>query len=211
MFDELNHRVKNNLGIVIALLNMQARAEAPASDRAQQGCRPGSFNRGPAREPVGAASFGRGRFRGLSGDLVDRLSRSILADGRIGVEVDASSWPVSIDHAVALGIVVNELVTNAAKHAYPPPLSGSIRIRFQPTETGALLTVEDNGRGLPADFAGADGGLGARLVKSFIAQVGGELAIRHRPGATFEIRLPGPPAARSSAVEATTEVLRESH
>ena len=104
----------------------------------------------------------------------------------------AGSHTLSIDHEVALGIVVNELVTNAVKYAYPPPRRGSIHVSFQPTERGATLTVSDSGCGLPADFASAEGGLGAKLVKSFVAQVGGDLTIRHTPGATFEISLPAP-------------------
>ncbi len=208
MFDELNHRVKNNLGIVIALLNMQARSDSAlrtplgkAVDRVQ--------SIAAVHESLSVQHHsGEVDFSGYLRNLGERLSRSLLSDGRIQIEVDAHPYSLSIDHAVALGIVVNELVTNAVKYAYPPPRQGWIRVRFQPMENGALLTVGDDGRGLPEDFAGAGGALGARLVKSFVAQVGGELAIRHRPGATFEIRLPGPPATRDSAMEATTEVLR---
>ncbi|MDB5480567.1 MAG: putative signal transduction histidine kinase [Caulobacteraceae bacterium] len=204
MFDELNHRVKNNLGIVIALLNMQARAGGPvlrtalgkAVDRVQ--------SIAAVHESLSAHhNSGEVDFGGYLRNLVERLSRSILGDGRIGIDVEASSWPLSIDHAVALGIVVNELVTNAAKYAYPAPRTGSIRIRFRPVDSGALLTVCDNGCGLPADFATA-GGLGAKLVKSFVAQVGGELTIRHQPGAAFQIWLPTPAPPNENPLEPAT-------
>ncbi len=212
MFDELNHRVKNNLGIVVALLNMQGRTGSPALRTALGKAVDRVQSIAAVHESLSTQhNSGEVDFGGYLRNLGERLSRSLLSDGRIRIEVEATPWPLSIDHAVALGIVVNELVTNAVKYAYPPPMHGWIRVRFQPVEGGALLSVEDNGSGLPVDFAGPRGGLGARLVKSFVAQVGGELAVRHQPGATFEIRLPGPPKMRDGATATTREVLRESH
>ena len=212
MFDELNHRVKNNLGIVVALLNMQGRTGSPALRTALGKAVDRVQSIAAVHESLSTQhNSGEVDFGGYLRNLGERLSRSLLSDGRIRIEVEATSWPLSIDHAVALGIVVNELVTNAVKYAHPPPMQGWIRVRFQPMERGALLTVEDNGGGLPTDFAGPGAGLGARLVKSFVAQVGGELAVRHQPGATFEIRLPGPSAMHDRAAETTSEVLKESH
>jgi two-component sensor histidine kinase len=211
MFDELNHRVKNNLGIVIALLNMEARAGGPVLRAALEKAVDRVQSIAAVHESLSTQHLsGEVDFGGYLRNLVERLSRSLLSDGRIRIEVEAYPCCVSIDHAVALGIVVNELVTNAVKYAHPPPAQGWIRVRFQPMESGALLSVEDNGGGLPADFDGAGGGLGARLVKSFVTQVGGELAIRHQPGATFEIRLP-PAMPHDSPMESSQRVLRESH
>jgi two-component sensor histidine kinase len=191
MFDELNHRVKNNLGIVIALLNMEGRAGSPALRTALGKAVDRVQSIAAVHESLSAQHrSGEVDFGGYLRNLVDRLSKSLIGDGRIAIEIEACSSTLSVDHAVALGIVVNELVTNAVKYAYPPPREGSIRISFQPMERGAKLTVSDSGRGLPADFTGAGGGLGAKLVKSFVAQVGGDLTIHHQPGATFEIRLP---------------------
>ena len=207
MFDELNHRVKNNLGIVIALLNMEGRAGGPALRAALDKAVDRVQSIAAVHESLSTQHLsGEVDFGGYLRNLVDRLTRSLLSDGRIRIEVEAYPCsPFSIDQAVALGIVVNELVTNAVKYAFAPPLQGLIRVRFQSLEGGALLSVEDNGRGLPADFDGAGGGLGARLVRSFVAQVGGELTIRHQPGATFEIRLPGPPPTRANAVVSTAQ------
>lgn len=212
MFDELNHRVKNNLGIVIALLNMQARAEGPALRTALGKAVDRVQSIAAVHESLSAQHFsGEVDFGGYLRSLVERLSGSLLGDGRIRIEVEACAWTLSIDHAVALGIVVNELVTNAVKYAYPEPRKGSIRVLFQPMEGGARLTVADDGRGLPGDFAGAGGGLGAKLVKSFVAQVGGDLTIRQPPGATFEIRLPAPAPPHDTPVRSPERLLRESH
>jgi two-component sensor histidine kinase len=199
--------VKNNLGIVVALLNMQARAGSAALSAALGKAVDRVHSIAAVHESLSAQHrAGEVDFAAYLRNLVDRLSRSMLEDGRISIEVEACSCSLSVDQAVSLGIVVNELVTNAAKHAYPAPQKGAIRIGFRPIESGALLTVADGGRGLPADFDGAGKGLGARLVKSFVAQVGGELVIRSRPGATFEITLPLPGARYDRSLESHAQV-----
>ena len=173
MFDELNHRVKNNLAMVIALLNTQGRA----GDRALRAALDKAVDRVQSIAAVHESLSAQHRSREVDfgaylRGLVDRLSRSLLVDGRIAIDVEVSAQAVPIDNAVALGIVVNELVTNAVKYAYPPPRRGSIHVSFQPIERGVKLTVSDDGCGLPADFAGAHGGLGAKLVKSLSPRSG---------------------------------------
>lgn len=207
MFEELNHRVKNNLGIVVALLNMQARSGGSALRTALGKAVDRVQSIAAVHESLSTHNnAGEVDFGAYLRNLVERLSRSILGDGRVRIEVEACSCALSIDQAVSLGIVVNELVTNAVKYAFPSPRTGSIRILFHPTQGGAMLTVGDDGCGLPEDFEGAGGGLGARLVKSFVAQVGGALAIRHQPGATFEITLPAPGQQHDSELESEAQV-----
>jgi two-component sensor histidine kinase len=86
-------------------------------------------------------------------------------------------------------MVVNELVTNAVKYAYPAGHTGTIDVGFQLNQGQVLLTVSDLGPGLPIKTAGSERGLGMRLVRSLVDQVGGELVIRSGQGAEFEIRL----------------------
>jgi PAS domain S-box-containing protein len=191
LFDELNHRVKNNLGIVSAILSMQARAGddrlrvelMKAVDRVQ--------SIAAVHESLYAGRrTGEVDFGVYLESLCQSLSKSLLADDRIQLVVDAQSAPIAADHAVPLGMVVNELVTNAIKYAYPAPERGLISVRFQTTRDGALLSVADSGRGLPEDFESKAGGLGVRLLRSMVQQVGGSLTVRRHPGATFEIALP---------------------
>jgi two-component sensor histidine kinase len=122
-------------------------------------------------------------------DLCASLSRSLATDGRITLQVEAEAADLPLDTAVPLGMVVNELVTNAVKHAYPPPQSGLVSVRFRRENDGFRLTVGDGGCGLPEPPSRRDG-LGMTLVGSLVSQVQGQMVVSHHPGATFEITLP---------------------
>jgi len=93
-----------------------------------------------------------------------------------------------LEEAVALGLVVNELVTNAAKYAYPAPAAGVIRIELRNQPGQLVLKVADQGKGLSEN--GAATGIGMRLVRSLVQQCGGELEVgTDGPGASFTVRL----------------------
>jgi two-component sensor histidine kinase len=88
-------------------------------------------------------------------------------------------------------MVVNELVTNAVKYAYPHPDRGQIWVRFMRERDGLLLSVCDSGGGLPEDIeTRPGGGLGMKLVRSLVSQVQGELVSIGPPGTAFKITLP---------------------
>jgi two-component sensor histidine kinase len=89
-----------------------------------------------------------------------------------------------------MGFVVNELVTNAIKHAFPPPCAGEIVVALATDDGFYALTVSDSGAGLPASTGIKETGLGMRLVRAFVGQVGGTIAIRHLPGVEYSIRFP---------------------
>jgi len=191
LFEELNHRVKNNLGIVSAVLGMQARGAEPrvraelmkAIGRVQSISEVhDALYKGHRTEDVDFGPYLEGLCR--------RLSDSLLADDRVRIVVEAQSAPVAVDRAVPLGVIVNELVTNAVKHAYPPPRAGVITVRFSRTDDGAVLSVSDTGRGLAVDAEKKSKGLGMKLLRSLVGQVGGALTLSGPPGASFEIRIP---------------------
>ena len=190
MFDELNHRVKNNLALVSSMLAMQGRGAdlpavrehlAKAVDRIQTIADVhASLYRTSSQDEVDFATYLQ--------DLCARLSGALLEDDRIRIEVAAEPATLPLDKAVSLGVVVNELVTNAAKHAYPPPAAGSISVRLDHRDGDLTLSVGDSGAGLPN--TPPSNGLGMRLVRSLVQQIGGTLDIERHPGATFTITLP---------------------
>ncbi len=191
LFDELNHRVKNNLSMVSSFLQLQARSASPTAReeltkavmRVQSIAQVHSaLYRGARREDVDLGAYIE--------DLCSGLSASLVSDERIVIDVAAQAVVAPVDTAVALGMVVTELVTNAAKYAYPQPARGRVSVRLEREGEEVVLTVSDTGAGLK-DGVGGDGeGLGLRLVKSLAAQLRGDLIAHGPPGATFEIRLP---------------------
>ena len=189
MFDELNHRVKNNLAAVSAMLSMQARAAGDprvseqlnkAVDRIETIADVhASLYRVSSTDQVDFASYLK--------RLCDRLAASLLDGERVRIEVEADPTMTPLDEAVSLGLIVNELVTNAAKYAYPPSVGGVIRVSLRNTPERLILEVSDAGRGLPA--AGFSTGIGMRLVRSLVQQCGGDLQIDRQHGASFVVRL----------------------
>ena len=190
LFDELNHRVNNNLSLVSSILRMKARETDNDAVRDQ-------LLRADARVQS-IAQVHKALYRGPRNDVVDfgayleelcaGIRDSLIHDDRIDVKVEAESIPMTIDTAISLGMVVNELVTNAVKYAYPPPNNGQILVRFVRERDRLLLSVRDSGTGLPDNTESRPGGgLGMKLVRSLVAQVHGELVTLGPPGTAFQI------------------------
>ena len=193
LFDELNHRVSNNLTLVSSILQMKAR-ETDSDDLRDQ------LQRAVSRVQS-IAQVHRALYRGARTDVVDfsaylwelcaAVESTLIDDERIAIKVESEPTSVTIDTAIPLGMVVNELVTNSVKYAYPPPATGQIAVRSARDGDALVLSVRDFGRGLPN---GAEsqrgGGLGMKLVRSLVAQVNGELLTTGPPGVGSEIRVP---------------------
>ena len=102
----------------------------------------------------------------------------MLLRGGVTLDCDVDSAPIQRDHAVSIGLIVNELVTNAAKHAFAGRERGTIAVSWKRRpEGGWRLTVADDGVGMPPgpQPARKDGGLGQRLIEAFAHQAGGTL------------------------------------
>jgi len=188
LFDELNHRVKNNLAMIAGLLDLQAK-DAPTAARgelAKAAERVRSISDVHAAL-AGDAGAGSVDFAAYLEDLIARLDRSLgLREGvRLALRTEPASLPA--EAVVPLGMAVNELVTNAVKYAYPSPAEGPIEVALEREGDDLLLSVRDEGVGLPA--GGGRNGLGMRLVRSLAGQAGGELHVGVGPGARFDIRL----------------------
>ncbi len=188
---EVHHRVKNSLQLVQNLLSLQSRAadneqaaeqlmESAARVRTIAAIHDRLYTTGSALT-LDVAPY----LEGLVSDLSDGMASTL--DGRdIRIESDDVAWPAG--ELPALGLVLTELVTNALKYG-----AGTIRVSFrQPPDGRAVLTVADDGVGLPLDFNPAQSrGLGMRLINGLLRGDGAGLAIERQPaGTAFVARLP---------------------
>jgi two-component sensor histidine kinase len=107
---------------------------------------------------------------------------------RIKLNVDVDDVMLDINTSIPLGLIVNELVTNSLKHAFPPGKSGEINIKFDTTDDKYQLLVKDNGIGFPKDIDYKNTEtLGLRLVTSLTEQIDGEIEFSNSPGTSFKI------------------------
>ncbi|MHB2207683.1 sensor histidine kinase [Methylobacterium sp. CM6257] len=209
---EMSHRVKNSLAIVASLLALQARAaEEPAVQAALTDARSrveaiagvhDQLWRQGDKAGDKAEGQGAGEGEGVPGelDLAPFLEKLVanLASGAPGQRLACTAVPqrISADRAIPIGLLVNELVTNALKYAYPPethPAGGEIRVRAERHPGGLVVEVADDGIGLPAGFeiGRASKSLGMRVVGSLTRQLGGTLTTPPRErGACFRLEVP---------------------
>jgi two-component sensor histidine kinase len=193
LLKEIHHRVKNNLQIISSLLRLQSgqidNAIAKAALRDMQN-RVRSMAlihehlyRSDNLASVDLATYLR--------SLCQQLFRALVtAPGTIQLHLDLAPVRLEIDQAIPCGLLVNELVTNALKHAFPIGRSGVLRVELQPlAERPALrLRVADDGVGLPSTFDPNNlTTLGLKLVSDLSRQIGGRLEIGGGSGTAFEV------------------------
>ena len=177
---EFDHRVKNNFAIVAGLLDMQKRrASDPATVEAlgTAQMRVDSIARAHRHLYRGGDHPGTVEMKDYLGDLCAALAESLFLRGGITLVCDCDEAAVPRDRAVSIGLVINELVTNAAKHAFPRRDLGTIAVTFRAKQDGWVVTVADDGVGMPEAIAapGPDNGLGSRLIEAFARQAGGTI------------------------------------
>jgi len=178
--------VKNNFTLVASLLDMQRRRAGEGETAEALGsalARVESIARAHRHLYRGGATPGTVDMATYIHELCTALAEALFLRGAILLECDAAHAALPRDRAVSIGLILNELVTNAAKHAFGGREGGAIHVRFEPRETGWRLTVADNGGGMPAvaQKKGRPGGLGQRLIEGFVRQARG--TIRTESGA----------------------------
>ncbi len=195
LLKEVHHRVKNNLQVISSLLNLQS-----------------EYIKDPEALQIFAESRNRVRsmaliheklyqshdlaridfadyLRSLTRNLQSSFSKKSAAV-HIGVEVD--DLMLGVDAAVPCGLIVNELVTNCFKYAFPADRAGEIQISMTRTATeGLKLSVADNGVGFPkhVDFKNTDS-LGMQIINTLAEQLDGTIHMTNGTGTKFEICFP---------------------
>ena len=202
LLKEIHHRVKNNLQVVSSLLRLQSAshrdsAVQAALQEAQERIQAialihQKLKHAPDPTRLDLATYVQG--------LAERLVRSYAsAPTLVDLQIRVDPIRLGPDEAVPLGLVLNELVSNALQHAFPPGQGGSLEIDLEGLPGGhALLRVADSGIGLPDGTDLDHGGLGFQLVRALADQLNGTLELERRRGVAIRLTFtpcPGPGAA----------------
>jgi two-component sensor histidine kinase len=189
---EMDHRTKNNFQIVTSLLTLQAARSPSAEVKAALGEAAERLKAVAAVYDALAPSsqgLARVRLQDQLQEICDQIKRGIMPDG-IALSTELEPMLVPHEAAVAIGIIVNELVTNACKHAFGDG-DGAIKVRAWRADGAAYIEVEDDGRGFITGEARP--GLGSRLVTAFLQRLKGRSEVRTSPGGTVHrLRVPLP-------------------
>ncbi|MCU0507258.1 MAG: ATP-binding protein [Anaerolineae bacterium] len=202
LLKEVHHRVKNNLQIVNSLLSLQAQATAnPALASALVDGQARIKAMALIHEKLYASpDLARLDFGDYLRVLVAHLYRIYRPHAApIFLQVDAPATWISVDTAVPCGLIVNELVANALKHAYPDGHSGTVQVQLAPAgEERLRLTVADEGVGLPEEIDLEQvSSLGLQLTVMLTRQINGTIKLVREAGTRFDITFPAPASTHS--------------
>lgn len=197
LLNEVHHRVKNNLQVISSLLNLQAQHVDDPLLRQALG---ESQGRVRAMALTHQLLYERKDYSRIDlGDYIERLSQLLLSSyrgsssARITLRCDLPVEPLYLDfeRVIPCGLIVNELVTNAFKHAFPDGRQGQINIVLQVDGEDLLVSVADNGIGLPAAFDLTQvRSLGLQLVSLLVDQLAGSFTRETGSETRFLLRFP---------------------
>jgi two-component sensor histidine kinase len=189
---EIHHRVKNNLQIVSSMLNLQMNqiSDPEALELFQE-------SQSRVRS---IALFHEKLYQSKDlaqieiAEYLKSLTAGLFATygvdpDRLVLSVNAEDVPLSVDAAISCGLIVNELVSNSLKHAFPERRTGTVEVILRGDGRTAVLEVKDDGVGFPADLDVRNAGtLGLKLVSILTDQIRGSIEVDSARGTRFIIR-----------------------
>ena len=191
---EIHHRVKNNLQVISSLLSLQSRR---VQDQSVQEAILEGRNRVRSMAMIHQDLYQTENLTTIDvGQYIDKLTRNLFASyniepERIEMDTDIEPLQLDVDVLIPLGLILNELITNSLKYAFPQSRPGKIEVSLQ-KEAGQLkLQVTDNGVGMPEDFDPMRStSMGYQLISSFVRKLKGVLELKHREGTQVLLSIP---------------------
>lgn len=193
LLKEVHHRVKNNLQIISSLLRLQ---EGYITDEKALSYLRDSQQRIKSMAIIHeklyqSENFARVNFRNYLQDLSVSVFSSFGHPQKIKLATNLEPVTLSIDLAIPTGLLVNEILTNACKYAFPADRTGTITVEMKKNRkkrNEVLIRIADDGVGLPEDAEKSDT-LGLSLIQTLSKQIDGKLKIGRSDGTSYEIRL----------------------
>jgi PAS domain S-box-containing protein len=194
LLKEIHHRVKNNLVIISSLLNLQSNY---IKDKSSRDMFLESQRRAKSMAIIHERMYQSTDLKRIDfGDYIRTLCMDLYRTyvsnpEKIKLHMDLEPVKVDINTAIPCGLILNELVSNAMKHAFPDDREGELNIKFYSIGKNLILSVLDNGVGFPndIDFKKIDS-LGLNIVNSLVEQIDGEIEMIRDGGTEFTITFP---------------------
>ena len=191
LLKEIHHRVKNNLMIISSLLNLQS---SYIKDKRSKEIFKESQNRANSMALIHERLYQSTDLKRIDfGDYIESLSTDLFHNyatqsGDIDLKIDVEDIFLDINTAIPLGLIVNELITNSLKHAFPDNRKGEIIINFFRKNDHYEFIVIDNGVGFPdeIDYKNTES-LGMQIVTSLTDQIDGQILLNTDNGTSFKI------------------------
>jgi PAS domain S-box-containing protein len=195
LLQEIHHRVKNNLQVISSLINMQVRQLEDSSSRdALEECQTRVQAIALIHEKLyQSKDYSRVPFSDYAKSLASNVFATTgISPAAISLQLDMEEVALGVDKAIPCGLILNELITNALKHAFPPPARGTVRVELRSEgDRRIVFSVSDDGVGMSEKFDLKDShSLGLSLVYTLVEQLEGQVEIRRDRGTTFQITFP---------------------
>lgn len=196
LLKEIHHRVKNNLQVISSLLNMQSRTMA--SQDAKNAVREGQ-SRIKSMALIHQKLYSEDQLSKINmksylSELAGFLHNTYKSGKEVNQTIDAQELLVDVDLALPLGLIVNELMSNAFKYAFDDGEKGQVILSLIKENQEYILKVSDTGKGLPEGFDNKKS-MGMNLVKILVEQLNGVLSYSSHHGTMFTIRFKEPTIA----------------
>jgi two-component system, sensor histidine kinase PdtaS len=196
LMKEIHHRVKNNLMIISSLLELQS---YHLKDEESIEIFKESQNRAKSMALIHERLYRTDSLKNIEfseyiNTLVEDLFSTYTTDpNKIELIIEMEKMDMDINTSVPLGLIINEMVTNTLKYAFPGGKSGYLKIALHQTDSDYILEVNDNGVGIPEDYNIEESeSLGMLLINSLTSQLDGTLELTSKKGTKFKITFPQP-------------------
>jgi PAS domain S-box-containing protein len=189
LLQEVQHRIANSLQIIASVLMQSARQVQAEDTRNHLYVAHGRvMSIAAVQRQLVDSGLGAVELRSYLTQLCKSLGASMIGDpDKLSIEVQADDSSVDADRSVSIGLIVTELVINALKHAFPDH-SGKITVEYRADGSGWLLSVRDDGVGMPTGPSAAKPGLGTGIVEALARQLDAEVCIAaSNPGTQVSI------------------------
>ncbi len=193
LIKEIHHRVKNNLQVISSLLNLQLRQ---SDDKKTQDILKEGKDRVRSMSLIHQHLYQENQLGGINmkayiDELAQELYDTYVTDQHdVKIDTRIEDISIDVDTVVPIGLILNELITNSLKYAFPDKRKGHIHIKMYEDEDQLYFEVSDDGIGYDPDETKRHQGLGMRLIKSFARRLNATVEIRSTEGVAHKYKIP---------------------